>query len=61
MAAADRFSLACEFMVGQGGRCLELTSEEKLCLYGLYKQASVGNADVDSRPNMVDFIGRAKW
>ncbi len=61
MAAADRFLLACEWMAGHGGHRLELTNEDKLCLYGLYKQATIGDAEVVSRPNMVDFVGRAKW
>ncbi|XP_035533481.1 acyl-CoA-binding protein-like [Morone saxatilis] len=29
-------------------------------LYGLYKQATVGDVNID-RPGMFDFAGRAKW
>lgn len=35
-------------------------SDELLELYGLYKQASMGDA-VGSRPSMLDFKGRAKY
>jgi len=36
------------------------TDEEKLALYGLYKQATVGDVNTD-RPGMLDFTGKAKW
>lgn len=36
------------------------TSEELLELYGLYKQATVGDAQ-GARPSMIDFKGRAKY
>ncbi len=61
MAAVDKFSLACEWMAGQGGHRLVLTSEDKLRLYGLYKQATIGDAELNSRPYMLDFVGMAKW
>ncbi|KAI3624396.1 hypothetical protein CBS14141_002824 [Malassezia furfur] len=39
---------------------IQTSYEEKLALYGLYKQATHG--DVDSRrPGMFDMLGRAKW
>lgn len=31
-----------------------------LQLYGLYKQATIGNVNT-SRPSQFDFVGRAKW
>ncbi|XP_021343158.1 acyl-CoA-binding protein-like [Mizuhopecten yessoensis] len=31
-----------------------------LVLYGLYKQATVGDCNTD-RPGMLDFKGKAKW
>ncbi|KAI0796514.1 acyl CoA binding protein-domain-containing protein [Abortiporus biennis] len=34
--------------------------EEKLTMYSLYKQATVGNVD-SPRPGMFDMLGRAKW
>lgn len=34
--------------------------EEMLNLYGLYKQATVGDVNTD-RPGMLDFAGKAKW
>lgn len=36
------------------------TNEELLELYGLYKQATVGDCDTD-RPGLFDPKGRAKW
>uniref|UniRef100_A0A4W6CGE7 Diazepam binding inhibitor, acyl-CoA binding protein n=1 Tax=Lates calcarifer TaxID=8187 RepID=A0A4W6CGE7_LATCA len=36
------------------------TDQELLDLYGLYKQAIVGDVNTD-RPGMMDFKGKAKW
>ncbi|KAK5862311.1 hypothetical protein PBY51_017721 [Eleginops maclovinus] len=36
------------------------TDEELLELYGLYKQATVGDVNTE-RPGMLDFKGKAKW
>ncbi|XP_009802315.1 acyl-CoA-binding protein [Nicotiana tabacum] len=36
------------------------SNENKLILYGLYKQATVGNVDT-SRPGMFNMRDRAKW
>ena len=36
------------------------TNEELLDLYGLYKQATIGDCDTD-RPGLLDPKGRAKW
>jgi len=36
------------------------TDNEMLELYGLYKQATVGDINTD-RPGMFDFTGKAKW
>ncbi|GAB4834828.1 Acyl-CoA-binding domain-containing protein 2 [Ancistrocladus abbreviatus] len=36
------------------------TNKNKLILYGLYKQATVGNVNT-SRPGMFDMKGRAQW
>uniref|UniRef100_A0A7N9AS71 Acyl-CoA-binding protein n=1 Tax=Mastacembelus armatus TaxID=205130 RepID=A0A7N9AS71_9TELE len=33
---------------------------EVTALYGLYKQATVGDVNID-RPGMFDFIGKTKW
>ncbi len=35
-------------------------NDMKLKLYGLYKQATVGDA-TGSRPSFMDFVGRAKY
>ncbi|XP_055066201.1 acyl-CoA-binding domain-containing protein 7 [Misgurnus anguillicaudatus] len=36
------------------------TDQELLDLYGLYKQANVGDNNID-KPGMMDFKGKAKW
>jgi diazepam-binding inhibitor (GABA receptor modulating acyl-CoA-binding protein) len=36
------------------------TDESKLILYGLYKQATLGNVNT-SRPGLFDLKGKAKW
>lgn len=36
------------------------SDDEMLTLYGLYKQAIVGDVNTD-RPGMLDFAGKAKW
>ncbi|ESO10970.1 hypothetical protein HELRODRAFT_72093, partial [Helobdella robusta] len=36
------------------------TDDELLELYGLYKQATVGDTNT-ARPGMLDFKGKAKW
>ena len=37
-----------------------LDDVQKLQLYGLYKQSTVGDVTTD-RPSMLDFAGAAKW
>lgn len=37
-----------------------LSDENKLLLYGLYKQATIGN-NKTTQPTMLDFKGKAKW
>jgi acyl-CoA-binding protein len=37
-----------------------ITDEQKLGLYGLYKQATVGHCNTAS-PGFFDFVGKAKW
>lgn len=36
------------------------SDDDLLKLYGLYKQATVGDCNTD-RPGMLDFKGKAKW
>ena len=38
----------------------DLPDEKKLEIYGLFKQATVGDVNT-SRPGMLDFKGKAKW
>ncbi|XP_071758446.2 acyl-CoA-binding protein-like [Centroberyx gerrardi] len=35
-------------------------NEDLSALYGLYKQATAGDVNID-RPGLLDFAGRAKW
>ena len=35
-------------------------NETLACLYGLYKQATLGN-NTTMKPHMLDFIGLSKW
>ncbi len=37
-----------------------ISDENKLIVYGLYKQATVGDCNT-SKPSMLDFVGKAKW
>ena len=39
---------------------IQTSYEEKLVLYGLYKQATEGDVST-RRPGMFDMLGRAKW
>ena len=59
---ADEF-MADEFQAA-AKRILDLkrepTNDEKSKLYGLYKQATVGDVNV-SQPYFFDVVGRAKW
>ncbi|XP_075466059.1 acyl-CoA-binding protein isoform X2 [Ascaphus truei] len=36
------------------------TDPEMLCVYALFKQATVGDVNT-ARPGMLDFKGKAKW
>ena len=38
----------------------DLPDDKKLEIYGLFKQATVGDVNT-SRPGMLDFKGKAKW
>ncbi len=38
----------------------EPTNDEKSILYGLYKQATIGDVNI-AKPYFFDMIGRAKW
>jgi diazepam-binding inhibitor (GABA receptor modulating acyl-CoA-binding protein) len=45
---------------GEEKKTNKFSDEEKLKLYSLYKQGSIGNVNTD-RPGMLDFKGKAKW
>jgi len=59
----DQFNFAVEQIrsmpTDAGGR-KGPTDTEKLTMYGLYKQATVGDCNT-ARPGMLDFVGKAKW
>jgi hypothetical protein len=38
----------------------KMNNDQKLVLYGLFKQATVGDVNTD-RPGMLDFTGKSKW
>ena len=40
---------------------LKMTDADKLKLYGLYKQATLGNAKTKDSPGWFDFTGQAKY
>ncbi|CAM9468162.1 unnamed protein product, partial [Discosporangium mesarthrocarpum] len=52
------FGMACSHMATVRG--LSLSSEERLALYCLFKQATEGDCD-EPRPGLIDLVGRAKW
>jgi len=56
MSLETRFAASAEAVKG----LRHLTDDQKLLLYGLYKQATVGDCDAPS-PGMFDFVGKAKW
>ncbi|KAI8141996.1 acyl CoA binding protein-domain-containing protein [Fennellomyces sp. T-0311] len=39
---------------------VSLSNDQKLKVYGLFKQATVGDCNT-SRPSLFEFVGRAKW
>ena len=56
MVTKEEFDAAAEAIKA----VTETTQEEMLQLYGLFKQANVGDVNVP-RPGMLDFKGKAKW
>ena len=51
----DQFELARE----NAKKC-KLEDDQKLALYGLFKQATIGN-NIDKEPYSIDFVAHAKW
>lgn len=39
----------------------EPTDGEKLSVYGLFKQVTVGDCNIDKPKNVLDLKGKAKW
>ena len=54
------FEDACARMSSGSDEVNALSDEVKLEIYGLYKQATVGNVNIE-RPGMFDPKGKAKW
>lgn len=52
------FGMAANYMTKVRG--LSLSSDERLELYSLFKQATEGDCD-EPKPGLVDLVGRAKW
>ena len=52
----EEFNEAAEMVKAIGG----VSDNDKLQLYGLYKQATIGNVNT-KRPWGIDFVGAAKW
>jgi len=58
-----RYDSADELFENSAKRVFQLefvSDENKLLLYGLYKQATLGN-NKTTQPSMLDFKGKAKW
>jgi len=58
MAEVDEtvFTAAGAFL----GARKDMSDEQRLVSYGLFKQATIGDVNTD-RPGMLDFVGKAKW
>ena len=52
----EEFNEAAEMVKAIGG----VSDNDKLQLYGLYKQATIGSVNT-KRPWGIDFVGAAKW
>ena len=50
----------CRVIIHPSNHPIQTTQEEMLDLYGLFKQANVGDVNT-ARPGMLDFKGKAKW
>ncbi|CAM9973038.1 unnamed protein product [Ascophyllum nodosum] len=52
------FGMAANYMITVKG--LALSSNQRLQLYSLFKQATEGDCN-DPKPGLIDIVGRAKW
>lgn len=52
------FGMAANHMITVKG--LTLSSDQRLELYSLFKQATEGDCE-DPKPGLIDLVGRAKW
>ncbi|CAG9330465.1 unnamed protein product [Blepharisma stoltei] len=56
----SQFEAAVKIVNEFGASGQQLTNDQALALYGLFKQATVGDVNT-SRPGMFDPKGKAKW
>ena len=54
--SAEEFQIACD----NSKKLKGLEDEQRLQLYGLYKQSTIGDVNVP-KPMMLDIVGTAKW
>src|SRR3989338_10232084 len=45
---------------GSHGASVDMSTEQRLTLYGLYKQATLGRCQT-AQPSLLDQVGQAKW
>ena len=57
---AEKFELYSEGIKTKEDFVSGLADAQKLDIYALFKQATVGDVNT-SRPGMLDFKGKAKW
>jgi diazepam-binding inhibitor (GABA receptor modulating acyl-CoA-binding protein) len=60
--SAEALEKAGEYIKARGkdSKVKDMNNDEKLQLYALYKQGTVGDINT-KRPGMLDFEGKAKW
>lgn len=61
MNLQEQFDFATEQVRLLQGGANGPTDDEKLNMYALYKQATVGDCNESEKPNMIRFEARAKW
>ena len=60
MSLEEQFAAVVKKVEENSEKMLALPNDKKLQVYGLFKQATVGDVNTD-RPGMLDFKGKAKW
>jgi diazepam-binding inhibitor (GABA receptor modulator, acyl-CoA-binding protein) len=57
---ASRFAACVQRVRDAPASSVRLTDDQRLRLYGLYKQATEGD-NASKAPGLLDFVGQAKW